>query len=511
MMRTGEAGTTLLAGDAARQRDRELLLRGAAAFAFAIASGVVVALFDTIGVAIVLGLAVGAVSLFMPLQKLVTLLMIASFLVMGQLLYFARIREALWIPFLLGLVLLVRYPAELIRRSSRKQSQQSLLPQQSPAVRILLASYFSIVVAGTLIHLNDPMQVFVSAKEYFFLWGLYLVIAAGLLGPAMLARIWDMLPWLLPLQVPIILYQRFVVVSRRSAEHLGAKWDAVVGAFGGDQDSGGSSGAMGLFVVFAMTLVITRWRNGEVKTSHCVLIVASGLLAILLAEVKFAVLVLPVAIAIASAREFFTRPMATMAWSLVAVLLAGGLFFAYKAQYSNAYQDAKYGGYLESVLSNSADPDFINLNTSEIGRTAAIKFWAMQQTNAVDILTGHGMGASRKGKIVTGDVAARWNFNIARSGLAILLWETGILGSAAFMLALLAGYARARQLSRHKGLPPTEKAVLAACAAGCILLLLELPYNTDIFYSPQIQVLLMLMLGQIAVSGGRALPEPEKS
>lgn len=511
MMRTGEAGTTLLAGDAARRRDRELLLRGAAAFAFAIGSGVAVAWFDTIGVAAVLGLAVGAVSLFMPLQKLVALLMFASFLVMGQLLYFARIREALWIPFLLGLVLLVRYPAELIRRNSVKQARQTLVPEQSPAVRILLTTYFSAVAAGTLIHLNNPMQVFVSAKEYFFLWGLYLVVAAGLLGPAVLPRIWNMLPWLLPLQVPIILYQRLVVVSRRAAEHLGAKWDAVVGAFGGDQDSGGSSGAMGLFVVFAITLVITRWRNGEIKTSHCVLIVASGLLAILLAEVKFAVLILPVAIVIASAREFVSRPVATMAWSAVAVLLAGGLFFAYKAQYSNAYQDAKTGGYMESVFSASADPDFINLNTREIGRTAAIKFWAMQQTNAVEILTGHGMGASRKGNMVTGDVAARWTFNIARSSLAILLWESGILGASAFMLALVAGYARARQLSRHKGLPETEKAVLAACAAGFIMLLLELPYNTDIFYSPQIQILLMLMLGQIAVSGGRTTLEPEKS
>jgi hypothetical protein len=247
-----------------------------------------------------------------------------------------------------------------------------------------------------------------------------------------------------------------------------------------------------------------------VKTSHCVLIVATGLLAILLAEVKFAVFVLPVAIAVANSREFLTRPVKTALWSIVAVLLAGGLFFAYKAQYSNPYQDAKYGGYVESVFSASADPDFINMSTREIGRTAAIKFWAMQQTNAPDMLIGHGMGASRKGHKVTGEVAARWTFNIARSALAILLWETGLLGTAAFILALLAGHVRAHSLSRNNRLPDAEKTVLAACSAGFLMLLLELPYNTDMFYSPQIQILLMLMLGQIAISGGRTALEPEK-
>lgn len=508
---SGQADAALLADERNRRRDRETLYRTLAAFAFAILSGAVVAWFDTLGAAAVLGLAVGAVSLFMPLQTLIGLLLVAAFLVMGQLLYFARIKEALWIPFLLGLVLLVRYPAELIRKNAGKPAQITYTPAQSPAVSLALAAYFSIVVGGTLIHLNNPMQVFVSAKEYFFLWGLYLIIMANAVRPALLARIWDLLPWLLPLQVPLVLYQRFVVAPRRSVENLGAKWDAVVGAFGGDQDSGGASGAMGLFVVFAITLVITRWRHGYVKTSHCILIVSSGLLAILLAEVKFAVFVLPVAIAVASSREFFTRPVRTAAWSVVAVLLAGGLFFAYKAQYSNPYQDAKTGGYMESVFSASADPDFINLSTREVGRAAAIKFWAMQQTSAADMLIGHGMGASRKGHKVTGEVAARWSFNIARSALAILLWETGILGTAAFVVALLAGYVRAQSLSRSKQLPDAEKTVLAVCAAGFLMLFLELPYNTDMFYSPQIQILLMLIFGQIAVSGGRTALEPEKT
>ncbi|HEY0846539.1 MAG TPA: hypothetical protein VGE12_14305 [Noviherbaspirillum sp.] len=510
MTHTVQAGTGTLDLDNGTRRDREFLYRGIAALLFAAASGAGVAIFEATGVAVVLGIAVGAVSLFMPLQRLIALLLLAAFLLMGQLLYFARIKEALWIPFLLGLVLLMRYPAELIRRSSRKSMQPSIMPAQSPAVSLLLAAYFAIVIGGTLIHLNSPMQIFVSAKEYFFLWGLYLVIAAGLVSPGMLQRIWHLLPWLLPLQVPLVLYQRFVVADRRAVENLGAKWDAVVGAFGGNPDSGGSSGAMGLFVVFAITLVITRWREGQVRTAHCAVIVLSGLAAILLAEVKFAVFILPVAIAVASSREFVTRPMAAVAWTVVAASLAGGLFLAYKAQYSNAYQDAKHGGYMESVFSASADPDFINLSTREIGRTAAIKFWATQQTHSVDMLVGHGMGASRKGSMVTGDVAARWPFHIARSALAILLWETGILGTAAFIFALVAAGVRARRLAVSKTIPRTEQSVLAACAAGLVMLIFELPYNTDMFYSPQIQILLMLMLGQIAVSGGRTALEPER-
>jgi hypothetical protein len=469
---------------------------------FAAFSGLAVAYFGVIAVALVVGMLMGLISLFIPLRHFIVLLIVSAFLIMGQLMYFAGIAKAFWIPFLLGLVLLIRLPAELMRRNERDRWQAPFRPAQSLLVTLLIGAYFATLVATTLINLNPPLQILVSGKEYFFLWGLYFVIAAGLVSPSLLAQIWRWLPWLLVLQLPMVLYQRFVVASRRSVEKIGAAWDAVVGAFGGDPNGGGMSGAMGIFVVFAVTLAVTRWRQGSLRTSHCALLVLSGLAAVLLAEVKFAVLMLPIAIGAAFLRDFFARPLAALGALAAAAVLAGSLLFAYKLQYWNAYQQARHGGY-ENVFTNSADPDFINMRTGEMGRVAALTFWASRQADVVRLLIGHGMGASRKGEMVTGAAAKPWPFNIARSSLAILLWETGLIGTAVFIGLFGAGFLRSYQLAQHDRVPATEKPVLLACGAGLVILLLELPYNTDALYAPQIQLLLVLIFGQIAVSGGR--------
>lgn len=444
----------------------------------------------------------GAAGLLLPLRHLVLLTIIVAYIVMGQLVYFARVDKAIWLPFLLGLAILVRLPGDMMQRRLSAPHQSPYAPAQSGPVSVLIAVYFLTVVATTVINQNGFLQVFISSKEYVFLWSIYLAITAGLVAPDLLKRIWHLLPWLLPLQLPLIFYQRFVVAARRAVSRMGAEWDAVVGAFGGDPDGGGSSGAMSLFVVFAMVLAITRWRNGTMKPAHCALIVGSGLLTLALAEVKFAVLMLPVAIFFAFRREFLARPVAALLALVASAAIAGGTLYLYKQQYSNAEIDRSQAGYFEHMFSASTDDSFINHRTGEIGRVAAIKFWAQQQTSAVEMLIGQGMGSSRKGDMAVGEAARKWMFNIARSSLAIMLWETGLLGTAAFVAMLGFAYLRAHSLAVNPRTSTEDRPLLAACAAGFVLLAAELPYNTDIYYSPQIQILLMLMLGQVAISGG---------
>lgn len=465
--------------------------------------GLTVALFGIQAATLMSALIIGAISFFLPLRHLVAFLVLVGFVVMGQLVYFSRLDKATWIPFLIGLLLLVRLPGELMRRNFKSTWQAPIEPAQSKVVTAFLSIYFFTLVATTLINRSAPLQVFVSSKEYLFLWGLYFVISAGLVAPSLMSKIWGFLPWLLPLQLPLIFYQRFVVAARRATVHLGAEWDAVVGAFGGDPDGGGSSGAMGIFVVFSITLVIARWRQGTLKGAYCFIIVTSGLLALLLAEVKFAVLLLPVAVAVAFRREFSLRPVAAFGGVLATGLLAALVLFSYQAQFSNDTIDRANGGYFEHIFAASTDSRFINHKTGEIGRVAAISFWAEQQSGGVDSLIGQGMGSSRKGNMVVGTAAKRWVFNIARSSLAILLWETGLLGTTVFILMITAAYFRAHKVASDPRTLTEDKPVLLACGAGLVLLLLELPYNTDIFYSPQIQIILMLILGQVAMSGGK--------
>lgn len=486
-----------------KQGHLPIILAGVGLTLLAVISGMAVAVFGIQAAVFLTVLVLGAASLFFPLRYIVVILFIVGFVVMGQLIYFARIDKAAWLPFLLGLLLYVRLPGELMHRNLRNPAHTSYQPVQSNAVVGFLVLYFSTVVATTLINQSAPLQVFISSKEYLFLWGLYFVISTGLIAPELMTRIWNLLPWLLPLQLPLIFYQRFYVATQRADIRLGAEWDAVVGAFGGNPDGGGSSGAMGIFVVIAMTLALARWRQGSFKGTHCCIILASGLTALLLAEVKFAVLLLPISIAVAFRREFLARPVAAFFALIAAGLIAALILFSYKAQFSNESIERSTGNYFEHIYKASTDDRFINLQTGEIGRVAAIRFWADQQTGGVGTLIGEGMGASRKGSMVVGPAAKRWMFNIARSSLAILLWETGLLGTAAFILMLVAAYFYAHKIAGDPRTLPEERPILLTCCAGLVLLLLELPYNTDIFYAPQIQILMMLFLGQVSVSGGR--------
>jgi hypothetical protein len=504
-MKSAVDQTSFYAAADLRPRPRKVpVIALLALLSFAALSGLAIGFVGWIAAVVIVAAVTGLLSLILPVRYLVLLLLFIAFLVMGQLTYFAGISKAFWMPMLLGLVLFVRLPAELMRRNSDDPSQAPFSPRQSAAIVAAIAVYFSTAIATTLINMNPALQIFVSSKEYLFMWGLYFTIATGLIHPDLLQKIWDALPWLMPVQIPIVLYQRFVVAPRREAiDSSGAAWDAVVGAFGGDPTNGGNSGAMGLFIGMFIALSIVRWRNGLMRPWHCLLIVLSGLLTIMLAEVKFAVMMLPVAVAAAYLREFIRKPVIAIGFCLAAATISMGLLSAYQMQYWNSYLEKKQKNYVAGMLAEQLNTDRINMQTGEVGRISAITFWAAQQKNAADVLIGHGMGSSRKGQTVVGEVAKQWPFDIGRSSLAILLWETGVIGASAFVALLVAGFLRAYQLSGNVSLPLPERTVLMGCCAIFFLSTAELAYNTDAFGAPQMQILIMLALAQVAVSGGR--------
>lgn len=472
----------------------------------AVFAGIATALIGPVAAIAIAALAVGLATVMVPVPWLVAVLYVASFLITGQLVFFARLEKALWLPFLIGAVLLVRYPGELLIRRSA-QAVRQVRPLR--ALQVALTVYFACVIGGSLINGVGLLQVVVTAKEYFFLWGVYLVIAGGLLSLVFVRRLWLLLPWLMVLQLPLVLYQRFVVAPSRAVQHLGAEWDAVVGAFGGNPEGGGASGAMGVFCVCAMALVALAWRNGQMARGRALLLLSAGFACIALAEVKFAVLLIPLVFGVAFAHPLLRRPFQGLGVMFLALTLSLGILLAYKLQYSTSQHASSetLSEYFDSMFSSSVDAGFVNRRTREIGRVAAIRFWWQQHgtDNAARFLVGHGMGSTRVGNLVVGEAAKGWPFNIARSSLAILLWETGVLGTLAMLIALLAAAWRAHRLAGHAQIATLDRTLAAASAAVCVAVLAGLIYNTDLFYSHQTQLLLLLALG-FQVRLDRALP-----
>lgn len=470
---------------------------------FALIAGLATAVVGSLAAIGAMAMIVGVCAFFLPLPWLVVALFAISFVVTGQVIYFARFDKALWFPFLVGALLLVRFP---IDRMLSAKGKVEVAQRAMPWVSIALAVYFATVLASSAINRIGPLQLLVTSKEYLFLWGLYLILAVELVGLALVRKIWRWLPWLVVAQLPLILYQRLVVVPARAARALGAEWDAVVGAFGGNPDAGGSSGAMGIFCTLVIVLAVARWRQKDLSGRDCLMLIGGAMLSLAMAEVKFAILLIPVAFSVLFLHEILRRPFQGLLAIALAVVLSLGVLAAYKAQYSKVQGGETLTEYFEGMFSSSTDDEFVNLRTREIGRVAAITFWSRQHgwDSPSHFLIGHGIGSSRIGETVVGEAARKWPFNIARSALAILLWEVGLVGATALVLALLAGAWRGHHLAQSANLAPGDRALASGCAVALVLAVCALPYNTDLMYAHQTQIITLLSLGTLLMLSRRA-------
>lgn len=461
---------------------------------FAVLSGAATAIAGTFAVFVFGGIALGAVALLVPLHWLIVSLFLASFLIIGQITYFAGIYKVTWITFLLGLLLLVRLPIDMMQRkrlpaSRLDESRKSLL-----AMKFFIGLFFATLLTSTLIHLSPPIQILITSKEYVFLWGLYMIIAAGLIRPRLVERIWAWLPWLMLLQLPLIIYQRFYVMS---VTHAAAKWDVIVGAFGGSQEGGGASGAMGFFCLVGIVTVINRFRADLMPRWQMLLLVVAGILGIALAEIKYMILLLPICFGLVFARELMRSPLKGTLLIGLGFILAFGVLFAYKKQFGEYYRAMTVEEYFEGMIVGQTDTSYVSKVNRTQGRMAAIVFWYRQQkaSDPVSLLVGQGAGSSRATMTFIGEAQAAHFERLARSTLAILLWETGLLGTFAYVAMLGSASLTLWRQSLDPTRESNSRTTLQSMAVAIVILAASLPYDENLLFSSQLQLLLLTSMG----------------
>jgi len=470
---------------------------------FAILSGAATAFAGQIGVFIFGGLVLGAVALLLPLRWLVITLVFMSFVVAGQLTYFAGVEKANWIPYLMGLLLLVRFPIDAMQQHSKGTVRAAEPSGAILGARLSIWLYMATLLASTLINASPPFQAVLGSKDLLFIWGLYVVLAAGLIKPGLVERIWLALPWLMLLQLPLILYQRFVVAAGRLTA---APWDAVVGAFGGNPDGGGASGAMGTFCVIGMVTVVSLWRSGLIPGWQAILLSVAGLLGIMLAEVKFMILLLPVAFFLMSARELVRNPVK----ALMAIISGFALAFAILIIYSQLYTDRggrsqTFQEYATNMIEANLDPNYVAPKRNQLGRVTSIVFWYQKHSmrEPSSLLIGHGIGSSRRSLSYIGEAQKPYALNLGRTSFTLLLWEVGIIGTAAYLALHCFAYFALFRMSGDPTRSTRSRVVLASMAVAIVMLAAGIPYTSDLLGTYQIQVILMLCLGYMVVSGRR--------
>jgi len=442
-----------------------------------------------------IGLLLLVASFFIPLRFLFWLLVIVTFWLAGPIQYFGHIQKIFWLPYLLGALLMGRALAtQLFKKRNNSPAIQG--DTALPVFKTLLWIWLLGLIASSLFNAASPFQVLLSMKEYLFLWGGGLVLAWGLINPEAVDRIFRHSVWFLLAQFPVILYQRFVVAAKRIGP---SSWDSVVGLMSGDPEGGGASATMALVVILIMVYHLAAWRHGRCRLPLLLLVIGLGLASIMLAEVKFAVLLIPVAFAMVYGRHIIRRPLFGISFLVVALAMGYLIVLAYQSQFAGNGSKASRSvdAYVEEVIERNSGGDQINTLTGEMGRIAALKFWWTNHSLAepLHVVMGHGIGASRIG-MVEGEIAKRFRFEVGRSTLVILLWEGGIL--AATCLVAMLGFAAIRGfVAAQQATTPEQKVIMTTAAIGLAITLLMTPYGPDLFSVSQAQLLAILLIVRI--------------
>lgn len=443
------------------------------------------------------GAIVGLALLFASAGQLLVILTVLSFYIVGQVFYFADIGQALWLPYGIALVFFAKWLASMFVQSTKTQVD---------AITMLIALFLLCVCFSTLLNGPNALQAAATGKNFIAMWGVFFVMAAALVPVSAVHQMWRLLWWALIFQLPIVVYQYLVVApSRRVFGGVigGVEWDAVVGGFGGHREGGGSSGAMAYFVCLMFVYALARHRHKLASATTVVVTGFAGLICVALAEVKVAVVLLPLAVLVFLAPQLSRRPLLVISSALAVLAMGLALLVAYQAIHYNRHLPTAEGpvAVLDRAFGYSLDPERINMRTGEMGRMAAVVHWVREapRDGPAYVLFGYGMGASRSQSLAgAGDVALRYPIKIDRSSAVQILWDIGLVGFLFLMSALLLGAWRAAILARRLRSVPEMATYLDTASVGLATIAVMMFYGRDPFDVPALALLSAVMLGLVS-------------
>ncbi|MCE7914339.1 MAG: hypothetical protein DYH15_06535 [Nitrosomonas sp. PRO4] len=432
-----------------------------------------------------------------PVSWTVWLIFWSAFLITGPAAYFLRFSQLQWFTVLVSGALLLPILVNLLRNKTNILS--TIIPNDFfwPTIFLLL------VIFSTVIDQPKLSELVNASRHYLFLWPLMLIFMLGLVKEEMHVQLWKALLIVAILQFPMAIYQYFFV-AKSNIRNI-TPWDAVIGTFHGAIDGGGSSAGMAIMLLIAILTATALWHGQKLHGKWMILVMFASLGTIVLAEVKAAVILLPIALSLYYRKELLHRPMESLVVVTGAILLVGGIFTAYeKLHYgempTHSFNQNQAHTTYDRVM-RALDPEGESEGMGEIGRVNLLTTWWSINVMSGDIqhsLFGYGMGATSDTRLGTGELMGRFHYKINTSSSIILLWETGILGHLAFLLVLLYGILVSRRVAKDKRIPEVHRILLRVGSISLLILTITLPYKNFHLYSIPIQFLMMFMLGQAA-------------
>lgn len=423
-------------------------------------------------------------------------LALVCLLVEGPVIYFLKFEFFRWFPPLFAIAMSLPLLMLLAHRQPGIRTLQGTPPFVVWLILFLITLTFSTAIS------NPSFGELTTAwRDYLAFWPAMLLLFAGVLAERQMLRLWQFLIAVALIQFPVTLYQHFFVASQSA---WSSNWDAVVGTFPGSAEGGGASAAMAIFVLVAVLAAVALWQRGRIRTWLAVVIGLVGAATMLFAEVKAAALLIPVGIAVLYAREIARRPIQALLMLVAGTLAVFVIFTAYNQMYygydpTRAVAQNRPESPLEAI-GNQLDPTRTSSGGYELSRAGLLDEWWEQNVLAGDVqrsLLGYGAGATNISRLGIGEAVAQFRHYIDPMSSSFLLWETGLLGHALFVLLLASAARQGFKLSRADGVPVEHQALLHAAAVGMLILVLTLPYKNFVFKTPPSQFMMVFMLGYI--------------
>ena len=439
----------------------------------------------------------GLFVLGLSFNQILILMVLLAFFVVGQVFYFLKIGQAVWIPYGLGIALFLKLMVSWGQYSPVRSTARI------DVLNVLVYVLLGVVVISSVLNTSPLIQALAGGKNLFALWSVLLVIAAGLVSRRAIVSIWKILIFALLFQLPIVLYQYLYVAPNRTHSGVvmgGVEWDAVVGGFGGSADGGGASGSMAFFVCLMAFYALSLARRRLLGKPQLAVVLAVSAICVLLAEVKVVMLLIPLGLMVMYMPMLRQRPFAVAGMFLLGMAFVTATLFSYQSvHYGGSNRDS---GNVVDVFSKataySFDSELINYRTGEMGRTAALTHWWTENgiSDVFHSLVGYGAGASR-GRSVTGagEAAQHYPFLIDRSAATQLLWDVGLIGFLSYFFILFIGFRRAYRAAKNPEIDARFAAILEASAVGIAMMFAMLFYGRDLLEVPAMTLLVMLLVG----------------
>lgn len=423
----------------------------------------------------------------LPARKLLWIYLITTIIFAGLVEYYLRIQYAFWLPSMIAM--------GFVFWSLPRKEPPSSRPGQQPIYITLMMITLIFWLLISLANINSFVGLVVGSVSYFMTFlaipGLAKILRNA---PAKLTLDLEKAICIVPfIQLPFVLHQRFVVAAGTT------NWDLISGTFGGAASGIGRSGDLMMFMVTAFAVAIHRFQHDKLKKSRLFLLLGTILLIIALGETKAFFFLLPLVLFIQQLPNIRKRPTQTL---FLGLAVFGAIYSLLSIYETNNYVK-RYGESirmspferLNASVDSLLDPTYIKYEGGEIGRYASVVFWRERTIDTpVERWFGFGVGASRKSSISTGVVATKYApLKLGATSLAQLLWDTGILGAALFIITQMAAiWTMLRCASRETDLYYSSR--YRTIAAVLIMLLVTMIYNNSLIESPFIKCLFILLL-----------------